>query len=146
MSRREAVFPALILVFTAVMLAIGYFHYHYSWTAFAFPLAAGLAVSLLCAFEIAPLLRTRGARAPEAKAQPSPSLPSIAWLFALAAFLYAIGFVFGAALYLLVCLRGNGFSWRLSLGTAAVSLLVTWGLFINVLRVQLPVTPLWMGW
>jgi len=145
LNRRGVVFPALILAFTTVMLAIGYFHYHYSWTAFAFPLAAGLAVFLLCAFEIAALLRARGAGAPGAAVPPSLSLSGIAWLFALAAFLFGFGFVFGAALYLLVCLKANGFSWRLSIGTAAVSLLVTWGLFIHVLRVQLPVPPSWMG-
>ena len=145
MSRREVVFPALILAFIAVMLAIGALYYHYSWTAFAFPLAAGLAVFLLCAFEITTLLRGRGARAPGAAVQPPLSLSAIAWLFALAAFLFGFGFVFGAALYLLICLRGNGFSWRLSLGTATVSLFVTWGLFIKVLRVQLPIAPFWMG-
>ena len=145
MNRREAVFPALILAFTATMLAVGYFHYQYPWTAFAFPLAAGLAVCLLCAFEIATMLRRRGTSAPRAADQSRLSLAGVAWLFALAAFLYGFGFVVGAALYLLVCLRGNDFSWRLSAGTAVVSLFVTWGIFIKVLGVQLPLRPLWMG-
>jgi len=143
MNRRAVVFPALTLAFTAVMLASGYFHYHYSWTAFAFPLAAGVALCFLCAFEIAALLRTRAASAPGAA--DALSLSGMAWLFALAGFLYAFGFIFGAALYLLVCLKANGFSWRLSLGTAIASLLVGWGLFVKVLGVQLPITPLWMG-
>lgn len=145
MNRREAVFPALMLAFTATMLAVGYFHYQYPWTAFAFPLAAGLAVCLLCAFEIAATLRRPGARASRTADQLPLSLAGVAWLFALAAFMYAFGFVFGAALYLLVCLRGNDFSWRLSVGTAVVSLFVTWGIFIKVLGVQLPLKPLWMG-
>ncbi len=116
-----------------------------SWTAFAFPFAAGLAVCLLCVFEIAGILRRRGAPAPRAADQPSLSLAGVAWLFALAAFLYGFGFVLGAALYLLVCLRGNDVSWRLSAGIAVVSLFVSWGLFIKVLGVQLPLKPLWMG-
>lgn len=145
MNRRQTVFPALILAFTATTLAVGYFHYQYSWTAFAFPLAAGLVVCLLCAFEIAAIARRPGTRAPRAADQPPLSLAGVAWLFALAAFLYAFGFVAGAALYLLVCLRGNDFSWRLSVGTAVVSLFVTWGIFIKVLGVQLPLKPLWMG-
>lgn len=145
MSRGVVLFPALLLAFAAAMLAIGHFHYHYSWTAFVFPLAAGLALSLLCALEIATILRRRGARAPGAAGPPPLSLAGIAWLFALAPFLYLFGFIFGAALYLLVCLRGNGFSWRLSLGTAAVALLAGWGLFVKVLGVQLPIAPLWMG-
>lgn len=143
MNRGAIVFPALALAFTVVMLAVGYFHYHYSWTAFAFPFAAGVALCLLCAFEITALLRPRAAGAP-GTADPL-SLAGMAWLFALAAFLYAFGFIFGAALYLLVCLKGNGFSWRLSLGTAVASLLIGWGLFVKVLGVQLPIMPVWMS-
>jgi len=135
------VFPLLIVAFTLAMLALGYFHYHYTWTAFAFPLGAGLAIVLLCAYEIA---------APPASAQPAAETPALslaglAWLFALAPFLWAFGFVFGAALYLLVSLRGNAFSWRASVITALVSLLVSWGLVIKILGVQLPVRPMWMG-
>lgn len=142
MKRDQAVFPSLILAFTLTMLAVGYFHYQYSWTAFAFPFASGLLVSFLCILEIAAVFRRQGGGASPAR---PVSLTGVAWLFALAAFLYAFGFVFGAALYLLVCLRGNDFSWRLSLGTGAVSLIVTWGIFIKVLGVQLPLKPLWMG-
>ena len=145
MNRSQTVFPALIFAFTATALAVGYFHYQYSWTAFAFPLVAGLVVCLLCAIEIATTSRRRGTSAPRAADQPPLSLAGVAWLFALAAFLYAFGFVFGAALYLLVCLRGNDFSWRLSVGTAVVSLFATWCIFIRVLGVQLPLKPLWMG-
>ncbi|OGA16432.1 MAG: hypothetical protein A3G25_12605 [Betaproteobacteria bacterium RIFCSPLOWO2_12_FULL_63_13] len=144
MKRGQIVFPSLILAFTAVMLSLGYFHYQYSWTAFAFPFGAGLAVCILCAVEIANSVRGRGNRAPRASELPPVSLTGVAWLFALAVFLYAFGFVFGAALYLLVALRGNGFSWRLSVGTAVVALLVTWGIFIKVLGVQLPIVPLWI--
>ena len=144
LNRSEAAFPALALAFTGAMLALGYFHYNYSWTSLAFTLAAGLVVCLLCLFEIAAILRRRGATAPRAADTTPLSLAALAWLFALAPFLYAFGFVFGAALYLLVCLRGSGFSWRLSLGTAAASLLVSWGLFVSILGVQLPIRPLWM--
>lgn len=144
LKRDQAVFPSLILAFTVTMLAVGHFHYQYSWTAFAFPFAAGVMVSLLCILEIAVVLRGRGGASRSAE-PPPVSLAGVAWLFALAVFLYAFGFVFGAALYLLVCLRGNNFSWRLSLGTGAVAVLVCWGVFIKVLGVQLPLVPLWMG-
>jgi len=145
LNRSDAVFPSLILAFTAAMLAVGHFHYEYSWTAFAFPFAAGLVVCLLCAFEIATVLRPRGARASRAADPSRLSLAGVAWMFALAAFLYIFGFVVGAALYLLVCLKGNDFSWRLSGVMAVVSLFATWGIFIKVLGVQLPLKPLWMG-
>lgn len=144
LNRGAVVFPVLILAFTAAMLAVGHFHYQYSWTTFVFPLAAGVVVVLLCALEIAAVLYRPRVSAPREADAPSLSLAGLAWLFALGAFLYALGFVFGAALYLLVCLRGSGFSWRLSLGTAAASLLVTWGLFASILGIQLPIKPLWM--
>ena len=144
MTRAQASFPALIAVFTAAMLALGYFHYHYSWTSFGFPLGAGLVVIALCAGEILGLLRK-----PETLAQPTDQMPavpirSLLWLFALAPFLWAFGFVFGAALYLLISLRGHAFSWRASVITAFASLLVSWGLVIKILGVQLPIRPPWM--
>ena len=141
MTRAQAIFPALIAAFTAAMLALGYFHYHYSWTSFGFPLAAGLAVIVLCAGEI-----FSARKAPEAGGDtPALRMRSLLWLFALAPFLWGFGFVFGAALYLLVSLRGHAFSWRASIVTALASLVVSWGLVIKILGVQLPAGPLWMG-
>lgn len=142
MTRGAFLFPALILAFTATMLGIGYFHYHYSWVSFAFPLGVGLVLCALCAMEM--LVFSRSPKTSERNADvPALSLVSLAWLFALAPFLWAFGFVFGAALYLLVSLRGNAFSWRTAIATALVSLLVSWGLVIKVLGVQLPIAPLW---
>ena len=145
MTRAQAIFPALLLAFVAAMLALGYFHYHYSWVSFAFPVAAGVVVILLCAAEIFGALRN--GKASQADAVEMPALPvrSLVWLFALAPFLWAFGFVFGAALYLLVSVRGHAFSWRAAIVTALVSLLVSWGLVIKVLGVQLPLLPPWMG-
>jgi hypothetical protein len=145
MTRGAAIFPALILAFTAAMLALGYFHYQYSWTTFSFPLGAGVILCLLCALELASALRHPEADAQRLQEMPALSLRSLAWLFALAPFLWAFGFVFGAALYLLVSLRGNAFSWRASIATAAGWLLVSWGLIIKLLGVQLPIAPLWIG-
>ncbi len=144
MTRGAFIFPALILAFSVSMLALGYFYYHYSWVSFAFPLATGLVLSALCAFELTSAARHSDADAKRAQEMPSLSLVSLAWLFALAPFLWAFGFVFGSALYLLVSLRGNAFSWRASIVTALVSLLVSWALLIKILGVQLPIKPLWM--
>ena len=141
MIRAEAIFPALIAAFTAAMLALGHFHYHYAWTSFAFPFAVGLAVIALCGAEMLALLRSSKAVVDV----PAVPIRSLLWLFALAPFLWAFGFVFGAALYLLISLRGHAFSWRASVTTALASLLVSWGLVIELLGVQLPIKPLWFG-
>jgi len=144
-SRGATIFPALILAFTAAMLALGYFHYQYSWTTFAFPLGTGLLLCLMCAFETASAIRHPDAEAKRADGMPALSMRSLLWLFALAPFLWAFGFVFGAALYLLVSLRGNAFSWRAAVLTAVGWLLLSWGLVVKLLGVQLPLKPPWMG-
>lgn len=143
MTRAQVLFPALIAAFTAAILALGYFHYHYSWTSFGFPLAAGLAVIALCASEIFAAFKNPH----DSPVAEMPALPirSLLWLFALAPFLWAFGFVFGAALYLLISLRGHAFSWRAAIITALVSLAVSWGLVVKVLGVQLPTKPLWVA-
>jgi hypothetical protein len=145
MSRAEIVFPALIVAFTATFLALGNFVYAYSWTSFVFPLMVGSVLCVLCAAGVVSALAGRRATAPQASQdEPVPlSLPSLAWMFALALFLYGLGFVVGPAAYLLACLRSNGFSWGLSLAVAGGSLLVTWGLFIHVMGILLPIWPLW---
>ena len=144
---REAILPALLMAITAALL-IGGFAAGYSWTAITFPLAAGGAVCVLCVVELIAIRERRSATAPampaDGEAEPlSPS--SFAWMFALAFFLFGLGFVAGPAAYLLVCLRANGFSWGLSAGIAVASLAVTWGLFIKAMGILLPVAPLWMN-
>jgi len=152
MTRGELVFPASVLTAVVVLLALGNFYYEYGWTAFTFPLGVGIVVCVLCAIEISAVLRGRRAMAPAGSdvdasdtTQGRLSLPAAGWMFALVVFLYAFGFVFGAAVYLLVCLRTNGFSWIASVVVALGSVLVTWGLFIKVLDILLPIYPLWMA-
>jgi hypothetical protein len=149
MNRAEAIFPGLLLVGVAALVAGGIFLAGYSWKVIAFPFGAAAIVCGLCLFLLATMLA--GRRAPaipgEAGSQPSDPLTkaSLAWVFVLALFLYGLGFVFGPAAYLLLYLRVNGSSWLLSVAIAAGSLLVTWGLFIKALRVLLPIQPLWFG-
>jgi hypothetical protein len=145
MSRAEWVFPSLILATVAAFAAGGVFIGQYSRDDMAFPLGAAVAVGALCIIQTASGLMAR--TAPPAQSEPDDPLllKSLAWLLALAPFLYVLGFVFGSCAYLLACLRAYGASWRLSAGIAAASLLVTWGVFIVVLKVQLPVAPLWMN-
>jgi hypothetical protein len=152
MTRGEIVFPSLIFALVAGLLVLGNSVFEYSWTAFAFPLGAGLALCALCAVEIARLLKAGPVAAPAAPppsdaddAPPAFSAASLAWTFALGVFLYGLGFVAGPAAYLLVCLRASGFSWRLATGVAVASLAVTWGLFIKLMGVLLPMAPLWLS-
>jgi hypothetical protein len=140
-----AVFPSIILAIVAAFVASGFLVYDYSWSVMAFPFGAGVATCALCALEIIRCLAGRAPLAEQASAAALEplSLQSLAWMFSLALFLYGLGFVAGPALYLLVCLRANGQTWGLSLGMAAASVAVTWGVFVKALGVLLPLWPLW---
>ena len=152
MNRGEFAFPVLLTAAVVALLALGYFYYQYSWTDFTFPLGVGIAVCVLCAIEMSAVLRGSREVAPAGSDVDSAddtrepfSVPAAAWMFGLVVFLYALGFVYGAAAYLLICLRANGFSWIASVTVALASILVTWGLFIKVMGILLPVAPLWLS-
>ena len=147
MTRGAFIFPALFFVATIALLALGYFYYGYPWVTFAFPFGAGLALCGLCALEMAKTLAKSTESGPAIEDEPDVSMswPALGWLLALLLFLYGFGFVYGSAAYLLVCLLGNGFSWKIAVGSALVALVVTWGLFIKILGVLLPLQPLWMS-
>jgi hypothetical protein len=151
MSRAELIFPALIFIVIVVFAGGGYFIGEYSWGVIVFPLGAASLACALCAIEIVRGLASQRIAAPVRAAaaagggeeQPPLWGPGAAWMFALPVFLYGLGFVAGPAVYLLACLRTNRFSWALSATIAAASVAMTFGLFIHVMGVQLPVMPLW---
>jgi hypothetical protein len=146
MSRAELAFPSIIFALVAAFAIGGIVIGEYPWGVIVFPFGAATVVCILCAIEIVRVVK--GKAAPETQPEQADdeiSLKALGWLFALAPFLYGLGFVFGPAAYLLACLWANGVSWRLSIPIAAVSLLVTWGLFIKLMGVLLPIAPLWLG-
>jgi hypothetical protein len=144
MSRAQIIFPCLIFAVVAALLAAGLFVFHYSWTVIGFPLGAGLFVCLMCVIDVAMSLTGREPKPPANEEPLAPlSLAAVAWAFALVPFVIAFGFVFGPALYLLAYLFFNGASWRIAAVISTASLLVTWGLFIKLMRVPMPVEPLW---
>jgi hypothetical protein len=144
MRHAQIIFPAAIFAIVATLLAMGLFVFKYSWTVIGFPLGAGVFACVLCLLDIVMTLRGREPKPPASDSPLEPlSWSSVVWAFAMVPFVVGFGFVFGSAVYLLAYLRANGSSWRLSAGIAAVSILVTWGLFIQLMRVPMPVEPLW---
>ena len=144
MTRAAVLFPAFILVVVGGLSI--YAAATFTWTALQFPLGAGVLLCALCVGELAATLSGRQAK-PTLDAERAGPLPwpSLIWIFALAGFLFGLGFVAGPACYLLIFLRANRFSWAFSAGIAAASVAVTWGLFIKIIGILLPVAPLWMG-
>ena len=147
MTRAELIFPSLIFAAVGSLLLVGFFVLHHSWAVIGFPFLAGVTVCILCILDIAMTLSGRRVQ-PSALGAPQESLSvaSLAWAFALGAFVYGLGFVFGPAAYLFIYLRAHGSSWLFSSAVAGVSLLITWGLFIKLLRILLPFEPLWWPW
>jgi hypothetical protein len=150
MRRGEAILPTVLAIVVAALVAGGIFLAGYSWKVIAFPFGAAVIVCGLCLMQIATTLS--GTRTVAAESSPAADVPlepltpaSLIWVFVLVLFLAGLGFVFGPAAYLLLYLRANGSSWLMSAAIAASSLLVTWGLFIKMLRVLLPLQPLWLG-
>jgi hypothetical protein len=147
MIRVQIVFPLALLALILSMLAAGLFVFHYSWTVIGFPLGAGVFVCAMCVIDIIMTLRGLEPRPPANDEPLAPlSASAVIWAFALLPLVFAFGFVFGSAVYLLVYMLANGSSWRLSATVSSTSLLVTWGLFIKVMRVPVPLEPLWWPW
>ena len=146
MSRAAAIFPALIFAMVAALVAAGFFVFDYSWGVIAFPFGAGAITCALCVVELVKIYSSPAAAAATAASEPEfepLSKASLIWTFVLGLFLFALGFVFGPAAYLLVYLRVSGSSWLLAVSISAASIVVTWGIFIKLMRILLPFEPLW---
>ena len=140
----EIAFPALLLAVVTALVAGGFLLFDYSPRVILFPALAALMMGGLCLAQIAATWSGRAQARDEKELELEPiTTSSVAWVFALAAFVFGLGFVFGPAAYLLAYLRANGSSWRLSIIVAALSIVVTWGFFIKLMRVLLPIEPLW---
>ena len=138
----EIAFPAVLLAIVTALVAGGFFLFDYSWRVISFPFLAAVVMGGLCLAQIAAVWSGRAQ--PRGRVEPEPVTgASVVWVFAMAGFILAFGFVFGSAAYLLAYLRANGSSWLLSLSVSAVSVVVTWGFFIRLMRVPLPLEPLW---
>lgn len=147
MNAGAIAFPAAIFAGLAALLAAGWLVLDYPWGVFVFPFLAGVLTCVLCALEIVRAATGRASPIVLAPGSESAAEPlaagSLAWMYALALFLYGLGFVFGPAAYLFAYLRATRQPWSVTLGIAAASLAVTWGLFIKILAVPLPLMPLW---
>ena len=151
MRYAEIAFLLLLAGFLVAICATGHFHYGYSATLMLFPLLAAGTTLFIVVIQLVIL-----ARSPEAagdamadRAQaPRAALRASAWarlaaLFAVVPFVLLAGYPAGFALYLLVVLRRAGEGWAVSGGMAAASLLVSYGLFVRLLGVPLPLAPWW---
>lgn len=150
MRSAEIAFLLLLAGFLVAICATGHFHYGYSATLMLFPLLAAGTTLFIVAIQLVALARspdTAGEamadRAQAPRAAGAGAWARLAALFAVVPCLLLAGYPAGLALYLLVVLRRAGEGWVVSGGLAAASLLVSYGLFVRLLGVPLPLAPWW---
>ena len=140
----ETVFLGLLAAFLVGFCALGLFYYAYPVDLLRFPLlAAGftLVVTLVQMVSLGRRTSVAGgqARLPERRG----GLIKAGWLLSVLPLVFLCGFPAALALYLFGCLKSAGESWGLSLVLAASSLLLSYGLFIQMIGIPLPLLPLW---
>lgn len=156
MQRTEALFLFAVALFLTGFCLLGLFHYAYSATLLRFPLlAAGVTLFLICC-RLVLLHREQGAGGPDLMETPRTVLVevlgaarrghavvSMLWMIAILPLVFVLGWPLGMAVYLLCALRHFGEAWPLAIAISLSSLVLSYGLFIAVLGVPLPVLPVW---
>ena len=151
MRLAETAFLLLLAAFLVGTCLLGQFYYAYSAGLMLFPLLAAGFTLIVVVLHLVSLARARPlsetATAPlkdlaERQAGPT-ALRRLLWLSSVVPFVTLLGYPAGLAVYLLCLLRRADEGWSLSIGVAGGSLLVSYGLFVELLGVSLPLFPFW---
>ena len=157
MQRVEICFLLGICAILTGLCLLGLFYYEYSATLMRFPLMSAGVVLVVAMVQLGLLWnRPATANAPvgtgsmtertaaDAGGSPRRSiLAKICWLFLILPLVLALGYPVGLAIYLLLFLKQVGESWKVALGISGTSLLLSYGLFVEMLGVPLPLLPSW---
>ena len=127
----------LVLLLLVVFAGVAYSGLALAQTGSALPLSVGGIGLVLSAWQLVAEIRRDGAE-PVATALGGAEWRHLLWFVLLLVVVLLVGFVPGAPLWVLAYLRwGREESWRISLGLAALVLVLLWGLFGGLLGVQL---------
>lgn len=136
----EILFPLGVLAFLAVVLLVGGIGLRHPAMVIAFPLGVGIVTGALC---VAVAVRDGNRPAATAAGQPI-DWSEAARVGAVLPLVLLLGFSAGLAVYLAGYLRWRGEGWGMSLGCAAGSVALTYGVFVKLLAVPLPLIPWWL--
>lgn len=148
MKTLEIAFAAVLLAFVVFIIGAGVVYYHYPMNVMRFPYFVGAFLAGMAAW------RLKGAIAgerlegdvEEGEAPTTESVGEFArtalWLLAILPAVWFLGYPAGITLYLLVYFIAHGQSWWTTILLSAAGLLVTYFVFIELLRVNLPVWPI----
>ena len=127
----------LVLLLLVVFAGVAYSGLALAETGSALPLLVGGIGLVLSAWQLVAEIR-RGGAEPVATALGWAEWRHLLWFVLLLVVVLLVGFVPGAPLWVLAYLRwGREERWRISLGLAALVLVLLWGLFGGLLGVQL---------
>lgn len=136
----EILFPLGVLAFLAVTLLAGGVGSRHPALVIAFPLGVGIITGALC---IAVVIRGRKKSTAMDADQPF-GWPETVRIGAVLPLVLLLGFPAGLAVYLAGYLRWRCESWGMSLGCAAGSVALSYGVFVKLLAVPLPPGPWWL--
>jgi hypothetical protein len=156
MSATERGFTIFLALFVAVVLAIGAYHYEYSWVVFRFPLAVGAAA---IAFAVLHLIRGNRRMTERSEAAPGTARGHIgmpqggtrdtvvaaAWVIGILPAVVLFGYAIGLTGYVFAYLKTHDESWTFSAVAALGTLAVVYAVFVELLSVPLPLLPIGLG-
>lgn len=135
----EILFPLGVMAFLTVVVLAGGVGLDHSAVVMAFPLGVGIITGAVC---VAIVLRERNRPMATEAGQPV-GWPEAGRIGAVLPLVMLLGFPAGLAVYLAGYLRWRGESWVMSLGCAAGSVALGYGVFVKLLAVPLPLGPWW---
>jgi hypothetical protein len=153
--------PALLVLFSAVLPAIGYFAYGYDLKVLGFPLGIGLFAIAMGLLSIRAEWRTqevRAAPAPTTTSQASISAfdeseglladPNtwiqVGWILLFAAVTLTLGFLIGPSTMIALYLLWDGRGWRGAMLAAAMMAAGVWLIATHLIRAQIPLLPVFL--
>jgi hypothetical protein len=154
--------PALLVLFSAVLPAIGYFAYGYDLKVLGFPLGIGLFAIAMGLLSIRAEWRTQ-----EVSAAPTPaSAPKVGfsvfeesegllakldtwiqvgWIALFAAVTLMLGFLVGPSIMIALYLLWDGRGWRSALLAAILMVAGVWLIATHMIRAQVPLLPFFLS-
>lgn len=151
MKKLEILLPAVIIAFTLFVLAAGIFYYEYEMNVMRFPYLVGGILVALSAWRL--VQAVQGKRLPGEPEEPEePTTESVrefagtaAWLLGILPCVWLLGYPAGVTIYIFSYLKTHGESWLTSAVLAAAGFAITYFVFVEALRVRLPVWPIGMN-
>lgn len=150
MKTLEIAFAAVLVAFVAFIIGAGVFFYHYPMNVMRFPYLVGTFLLGMAGWRLWGAIR--GVRLEGEREEEAPTTESVGeftrtalWLLLILPAVWILGYPVGITVYLLVYFLAHGQGWPTAVVLSLAGLAVTYFVFIELLRVNLPVWPVGMA-